>query len=40
VKYQLNGLVNQVRMDRDPGAQIPLNKDGQLVLVQQPPVVQ
>lgn len=35
VKYQLNGLVNQVRMDRDPGAQIPVNKDGQLVLVQQ-----
>ena len=25
---------------RDPGAQIPLNKDGQLVLVQQPAVVQ
>jgi uncharacterized protein YcfJ len=35
VKYQLNGLVNQVRMDRDPGAQIPLNKEGQLVLSQQ-----
>ena len=40
VKYQLNGLVNQVRMDRDPGAQIPVNKDGQLVLVQQAPVTQ
>ena len=36
VKYQLNGLVNQVRMDRDPGAQIPVNKDGQLVLGQAP----
>ncbi|MBP8184670.1 MAG: glycine zipper 2TM domain-containing protein [Pseudomonas sp.] len=40
VKYQLDGLVNQVRMDRDPGAQIPLNKDGQLVLVQQMPAAQ
>lgn len=40
VKYQLDGLVNQVRMDRDPGAQIPLDKDGRLLLVQQAPAVQ
>ncbi|MDB5984785.1 MAG: outer rane lipoprotein [Pseudomonas sp.] len=32
VKYQLNGKVGQVRMDRDPGGQIPVNKQGQLVL--------
>nr|WP_276583832.1 glycine zipper 2TM domain-containing protein [Pseudomonas sp. RIT-PI-AD] len=35
VKYQLNGKVDQVRMDHDPGAQIPLNKQGQLILVRQ-----
>lgn len=34
VKYQLNGAVSTVRMDRDPGSQIPL-RDGQLVLTQQ-----
>lgn len=34
VKYQLDGKVGQVRMDRDPGSQIPVNKEGQLVLVQ------
>lgn len=34
VKYQLDGKEGQVRMDRDPGAQIPV-KDGQLVLSQQ-----
>ncbi|TLX61651.1 hypothetical protein DN820_20085 [Stutzerimonas nosocomialis] len=34
VKYNLGGQIGQVRMDRDPGAQIPV-KDGQLVLVQQ-----
>lgn len=34
VKYELNGLVNQVRMERDPGAQIPVNAEGQLVLTQ------
>ncbi|MFT5782390.1 MAG: hypothetical protein ACI9EB_001779 [Pseudomonas sp.] len=34
VKYQLNGLLDQVRMDRDPGAQIPVNAEGQLVLTQ------
>lgn len=32
VKYQLNGQTGQVRMDRDPGPQIPVNKQGQLVL--------
>lgn len=36
VKYQLNGQVGQVRMDHNPGAQIPLTKDGQLVLTQAP----
>ncbi|MDY7559216.1 glycine zipper 2TM domain-containing protein [Pseudomonas sp. 10B1] len=34
VKYQLNGKVGQVRMDRDPGNQIPVNKQGQLILGQ------
>jgi len=34
VKYKLNDKVGQVRMDRDPGNQIPVNKEGQLVLGQ------
>jgi uncharacterized protein YcfJ len=34
VKYKLNDKVGQVRMDRDPGSQIPVNKDGQLELSQ------
>lgn len=34
VKYQLDGKVGQVRMDRDPGNQIPVDKQGQLVLGQ------
>ncbi len=34
VRYDLDGKVGQVRMDREPGAQIPV-KDGQLVLAQQ-----
>jgi uncharacterized protein YcfJ len=34
VKYQLNGKVGQVRMDRDPGGSIPVDKQGQLVLGQ------
>lgn len=34
VKYQLNGKVGQVRMDRDPGNSIPVDKQGQLVLGQ------
>ncbi|MNW06967.1 hypothetical protein D3C71_2034670 [compost metagenome] len=35
VKYQLDGKVGQVRMDHDPGRQIPVTKEGQLVLTQQ-----
>lgn len=35
VKYDLDGKVGSVRMDRDPGSQIPV-RDGQLVLAQQP----
>ncbi|WP_271412182.1 glycine zipper 2TM domain-containing protein [Pseudomonas sp. Q1-7] len=35
VKYQLDGKVGQVRMDHDPGRQIPVTKDGQLILSQQ-----
>lgn len=34
VKYQLGDRVDQVRMDRDPGGRIPVNDQGQLVLVQ------
>ena len=34
VKYQLGEKVDMVRMDRDPGTQIPV-RDGQLVLSQQ-----
>lgn len=38
VKYQLNGRVDQVRMDRDPGSQIPVDeKTGQLILGQNQP---
>ncbi|QQX57819.1 glycine zipper 2TM domain-containing protein [Pseudomonas chlororaphis] len=37
VKYELNGKQGQVRMDRDPGSQIPVNKDGQLILGQNQP---
>lgn len=36
VKYQLNGQVGTVRMDHNPGGQIPVNKEGQLVLTQAP----
>ncbi|RRW35610.1 glycine zipper 2TM domain-containing protein [Ectopseudomonas oleovorans] len=35
VKYQLGEKVGTVRMDRDPGSRIPVNKQGELVLVQQ-----
>ena len=35
VKFNLNDKVGHVRMERDPGNQIPVNKDGQLVLGQQ-----
>jgi uncharacterized protein YcfJ len=34
VKYDLDGEIGQVRMDRDPGGKIPF-RDGQLVLTQQ-----
>ncbi|EXF46360.1 Surface antigen [Pseudomonas sp. BAY1663] len=34
VKYDLDGKVGRVRMDRDPGSQIPV-RDGELVLTQQ-----
>ncbi|KEZ68854.1 hypothetical protein C5I_0129935, partial [Pseudomonas syringae pv. syringae FF5] len=31
VKYKLNEKVGQVRMERDPGSQIPVDKNGQLI---------
>ncbi|MBX8542546.1 glycine zipper 2TM domain-containing protein [Pseudomonas cichorii] len=34
VKYKLNEKVGQVRMANDPGSQIPVDKNGQLVLSQ------
>ncbi|RMQ41152.1 hypothetical protein ALQ04_02045 [Pseudomonas cichorii] len=34
VKYKLNEKVGQVRMENDPGNQIPVDKNGQLVLSQ------
>ena len=37
VKYELNGQVNQVKMDHNPGAKIPVDKQGQLVLNDQQP---
>lgn len=40
VQYQLDGRVNQVRMDHDPGAQIPVGKDGRLILSQRQPLQQ
>ncbi|GAB7532139.1 glycine zipper 2TM domain-containing protein [Pseudomonas sp. 3A(2025)] len=35
VKYKVGEKVGQVRMDRDPGNQIPVDKNGQLILSQQ-----
>lgn len=35
VKYQLGDQVGNVRMERDPGARIPVSAQGELVLVQQ-----
>ncbi|BAN46861.1 glycine zipper 2TM domain-containing protein [Metapseudomonas resinovorans] len=35
VRYELDGKVGQVRMDHDPGRQIPVTKEGQLILSQQ-----
>ncbi|WP_165664648.1 glycine zipper 2TM domain-containing protein [Metapseudomonas otitidis] len=40
VQYRLDGRVNQVRMDHDPGAQIPVGKDGRLILSQRQPLQQ
>nr|WP_155581726.1 glycine zipper 2TM domain-containing protein [Pseudomonas spelaei] len=37
VRYLLDGKEGSVRMDRDPGGQIPVNKEGQLVLGQNQP---
>ncbi len=37
VRYSLDGKEGKVRMDRDPGNQIPVNKDGQLILGQGEP---
>ena len=34
VKYKLNEKVGQARMERDPGNQIPVDKNGQLILGQ------
>ena len=35
VRYTLGGKPGQVRMDRDPGSQIPVDKSGRLILSQQ-----
>jgi len=35
VRYEMDGQVRQVRMDHDPGSRIPLDGQGQLVLVKQ-----
>nr|WP_232239596.1 glycine zipper 2TM domain-containing protein [Pseudomonas alkylphenolica] len=37
VKYSIGDKVGQIRMDRDPGSQIPLDKEGKLVLSQAQP---
>lgn len=37
VKYSIGDKVGQVRMDRDPGSQIPLDKQGNLILGQAQP---
>ncbi len=37
VKYDLGGKQGQVRMDRDPGNQIPVDKEGRLILGQNQP---
>ncbi|MDO7897451.1 glycine zipper 2TM domain-containing protein [Pseudomonas citrulli] len=37
VRYMLDGKEGKVRMDRDPGNQIPVSKDGQLILGQNQP---
>ena len=37
VRYSLDGKEGKVRMDRDPGNQIPVDKEGKLVLSQNEP---
>ena len=37
VKYSIGDKAGQVRMDRDPGSQIPLDENGKLVLTQAQP---
>jgi uncharacterized protein YcfJ len=37
VRYSLDGKEGKVRMDRDPGNQIPVDKEGKLILSQNPP---
>ncbi|UZE19020.1 glycine zipper 2TM domain-containing protein [Pseudomonas sp. B21-054] len=37
VRYMLDGKEGKVRMDRDPGNQIPVSKEGQLILGQNEP---
>ena len=37
VKYSIGDKVGQVRMERDPGSQIPLDENGKLVLTQAQP---
>ncbi|PBJ21572.1 hypothetical protein BSG18_30010 [Pseudomonas ogarae] len=37
VRYMLDGKEGKVRMDRDPGNQIPVSKEGQLILGQSEP---
>ncbi|SDH61756.1 glycine zipper 2TM domain-containing protein [Pseudomonas panipatensis] len=40
VRYQIDGKPGQVRMDRDPGGRIPLDKNGRLILGQGVPAQQ
>lgn len=40
VKYKMDGKVNQVRMEYDPGSKIPLDDQGRLILSQQGQTVQ
>ena len=37
VKYSIGDKAGQVRMERDPGSQIPLDENGKLVLTQAQP---
>ncbi|MGV8604302.1 glycine zipper 2TM domain-containing protein, partial [Pseudomonas aeruginosa] len=38
VKYMLDGKAGQIRMERDPGSQIPVDKNGRLILSQGEPL--